>query len=50
MSVEQIIGYLGAFTISLLQIPQVYKCYQTKSAKDLFICTAMFGFLVGFRG
>ena len=34
-NMELIVGYLAALLVSLLQLPQVYKTYQMKSAAEL---------------
>ena len=42
---ELIIGYAAALLVSLLQLPQVYKTYQLKSAEELSIYMIMLNFL-----
>ena len=43
--IELIIGYAAALLISLLQLPQVYKTYQIKSADELSIYMILLNFL-----
>ena len=35
MSLENTIGYIACANVALLQVPQVYKTYQSKQAEDL---------------
>lgn len=42
---ELIIGYLAALLVSLLQLPQVYKTYKIKSAKELSYGMILLNFL-----
>lgn len=42
---ELIIGYAAALLVSLLQLPQVYKTYQIKSADELSIYMILLNFL-----
>ena len=43
--IELIIGYAAALLVSLLQLPQVYKTYQIKSADELSIYMILLNFL-----
>lgn len=42
---ELIIGYAAALLVSLLQLPQVFKTYQIKSADELSIYMILLNFL-----
>lgn len=45
------LGYIGAAILNTSAIPQIYKCYKTKSAKDLswgFFATLGSGMIINF--
>ena len=44
-NMELIVGYLAALLVSLLQLPQVYKTYQMKSAAELSFGMIVLNFL-----
>ena len=44
-NMELIVGYLAALLVSLLQLPQVYKTYQMKSAAELSFGMILLNFL-----